>query len=121
MELWAEPRRPPWGALLAAALAQLRAEVERVPSERRRSAAHYPPPGSVLWRTAAQGWVWLPRGAVPDAARVDPARCWAEKLASMARVAFAHELAVVLAKTFPREIIIRIYLEAAWGEKLAGT
>jgi len=47
------------------------------------------------------------------AADVALARRWAEQAA---RVAFAHELAVVLAKTFPREVVIRIYLEAFWGD-----
>jgi hypothetical protein len=102
--------RPP----LAAVHAQLRAEVEKVPSTRRRQHAYYPPSGSVLWRTVAHGWVWLlpSAAAVPDLAR----RGWAEKLASETRVAVAREIAVIFARTFPREVIIRIHLEVFWGE-----
>ena len=51
---------------------------------------------------------------------VDPALCWAERLAAGARVAFARELAVVLGRVFPREVIIRIHLEVFWGEGRGG-
>lgn len=103
--------RPP----LAAVHAQLRAKVEKVPSTRRRHCGHYPPSGAVLWRTAAYGWVWLMPSTVA-ATTADLTRCWSEKLAIEARVACARELAVIFAKQFPREVIVRIYLEVFWGE-----
>jgi len=114
---------------LAAALAQLRAEVDRFPCEETLRAEIHAAgtlggvsaaADSALRRTAGYGWTWWPRKsrlvtplAYPPTA-ADVARRWAEQLASTARVAFARELAVVLAKTFPREVVIRIYLEVFW-------
>ncbi len=107
----------------AAVLAQLCASVDRFPCEATLHAEGTLAvvTASALRRTPAYGWAWWPRASslvsplvVPSTA-VDPARCWAEQLAAAARVAFARELAVVLARALPREVIIRIHLEVFWG------
>jgi hypothetical protein len=72
---------------------------------------------AVLRRHRRSGyWIWDTAPVMYPPTAPDLALCWAEKLASEARVAFARELAVVLARVFPREVTIRIYLEVFWGE-----
>ena len=73
-----------------------------------------------IYHSGEEGWAWYPRGSHPHiilapARDFDSARWSRDEARRRERVAVAHELAVAFANTFPREIIIQIYLEVFWG------
>jgi hypothetical protein len=103
---------------LVAVLEQLRGCVVAYPDEETFRRGYPREHAAALRRT--NDWAWWSQSdrvvgtLVFPTPGIDLAVCCAERLAIPARVAFAHELAVAFARVFPREVIIRIYLEAVW-------
>jgi len=71
-----------------------------------------------IYHSGDEGWAWFPRGSpliiLAPARDFYPARWFRDEARRRERVAVARELAAVFANTFPREIIVQIYLEVFW-------